>query len=255
MRALQTPFLLSSFLVFIIHAAFAQKIIRGPYLQLGTPTSIVIRWRTETPTTGKINFGPATDRLDRSVTDETPTNEHELKLTDLQPNTVYYYSVGSTTQIQATGSEYYFKTAAPVGSKQKIRIWAMGDMGSGTPNQLSVRDAYMNSIKNNNRATDLVLLLGDNAYGTGNDEEYQNNFFNVYQNHFLKNNVLWAIPGNHEYYSGDQNKREVSFFKVFSFPQTGEAGGVPSGTKMYYSFDYANVHFVGLDSHGIEELS
>ncbi len=255
MRALQKPFLLFSFLVFTIHAGFAQKIIRGPYLQLGTPTSIVIRWRTETPTTGKINFGPAADRLDRSVTDETPTNEHELKLPDLQPNTVYYYSVGTTTQVQATGSEYYFKTAAPVGSKQKIRIWAMGDMGSGTPNQLSVRDAYMNSIKNNNRATDLVLLLGDNAYGTGNDEEYQNNFFNVYQNQFLKNNVLWAIPGNHEYYSGDQNKREISFFKVFSFPQKGEAGGVPSETKMYYSFDYGNVHFVGLDSHGIEENS
>ena len=28
-----------------------------------------------------------------------------------------------------------------------------------------------------------------------------------------------------------------------------EAGGVASGTEAYYSFDYANVHFIVLDSH------
>jgi hypothetical protein len=31
-------------------------------------------------------------------------------------------------------------------------------------------------------------------------------------------------------------------------PVNGEAGGVPSGTERYYSFNYANIHFVCLDS-------
>jgi hypothetical protein len=35
---------------------------------------------------------------------------------------------------------------------------------------------------------------------------------------------------------------------MFSLPAAGEAGGVPSGTELYYSFDWANVHFVCLDS-------
>jgi hypothetical protein len=35
---------------------------------------------------------------------------------------------------------------------------------------------------------------------------------------------------------------------MFSFPTHGEAGGLPSGTEKYYSFDYANIHFVCLDS-------
>ena len=35
---------------------------------------------------------------------------------------------------------------------------------------------------------------------------------------------------------------------MFTLPQNGEAGGVPSGTENYYSFDYANIHFVCLDS-------
>ena len=33
-----------------------------------------------------------------------------------------------------------------------------------------------------------------------------------------------------------------------SFIAGAEAGGVPSGTEQYYSFDYGNVHFVSLDS-------
>lgn len=253
MYSLCKTFLIAGLVTVVATEIWAQKIVRGPYLQLGTPTSIVIRWRTDVPANSKVSFGLAADQLTRIAVDEAVSTEHEVKLGDLQSNTVYFYSVGTTSSVQGSGNDYYFKTAAPAGSKQKIRIWTMGDMGSGTPNQLSVRDSYMNFIKKNNRTTDLVLLLGDNAYGTGTEEEYQNNFFNIYQNHFLKNNVLWAVPGNHEYYSGDQNKREVAFFNVFSFAQNGEVGGVPSGTKMYYSFDYANVHFVGLDSHGIEE--
>ncbi len=33
-------------------------------------------------------------------------------------------------------------------------------------------------------------------------------------------------------------------------PTAGESGGLASGTEAYYSFDYANVHFVCLDSEG-----
>jgi 3',5'-cyclic AMP phosphodiesterase CpdA len=35
---------------------------------------------------------------------------------------------------------------------------------------------------------------------------------------------------------------------IFTLPKNGEAGGVNSGTEQYYSFDYANVHFICLDS-------
>jgi 3',5'-cyclic AMP phosphodiesterase CpdA len=31
-------------------------------------------------------------------------------------------------------------------------------------------------------------------------------------------------------------------------PENGEAGGVPSGTEHYYSFDYGDIHFIMLDS-------
>ncbi len=242
-------FLLVSFC--LSNALFAQKIIRGPYLQMGSSTGIVVRWRTDVAVVSKLTYGNAPSQKIQSISRDVPTTEHEVNITGLTPNTVYYYGI----QVNGTtyeGDSYYFKTAPPTGSKQKVRIWALGDAGDGSPNQREVRDAYLKRIQNDNRQTDAVLFLGDNAYAIGTDEEYQNNFFNIYQDHFFKNNVIWAIPGNHEYYSGAQNRREVAYFQIFSQPQNGESGGVPSGSEMNYSFDYGNVHVVALDSYGIE---
>lgn len=254
MSSFRNPFVFFVFLMIGVNVLFAQKIVRGPYLQMGTTTSVVVRWRTDVATMGKVIYGSELDKKNHSVVETVATTNHELKLTGLDPNRVYYYGIGSLPDgIMVEGNEYYFKTAAPVDSKQKIRIWAMGDMGDGSPNQRAVRDAYMQSIRNDNRQTDVMLLLGDNAYAIGTDEEYQNNFFNIYQNHFLKNNVLWAVPGNHEYYSGSRTSRDIAYFQIFSLPQNAEGGGGPSGSEMYYSFDYGNVHFVGLDSDGIED--
>jgi hypothetical protein len=63
----------------------------------------------------------------------------------------------------------------------------------------------------------------------------------------LRNTVLWSTIGNHE----TAQATTISTFPyldIFTLPQAGEAGGVPSGTERYYSFDYANVHFLCLDA-------
>jgi hypothetical protein len=39
------------------------------------------------------------------------------------------------------------------------------------------------------------------------------------------------------------------YYDIFTMPTGAEAGGFASGTEAYYSFDYANIHFVVLDSH------
>ena len=231
----------------------AQQLKRGPYLQVATPSSIVVRWRTDQPTDSKINFGLAENQLNNVVQEAGQRTEHQLVINNLQPNTVYFYSVGNATTTLQAGKDNYFKTAPVIGSTQKIRLWAMGDMGNNSQNQRDVADQYLKQINNDNRQTDGVILLGDNAYGIGTDQEFQDNFFNVYQDKFLKNNVVWPSAGNHEYYSGNQQLRNVAYFQLFSMPTNGQAGGVPSGTNMYYSYDCANVHVVSLDSYGIED--
>ena len=39
------------------------------------------------------------------------------------------------------------------------------------------------------------------------------------------------------------------YYDIFTLPADGSAGGVPSGTEAYYAFDYANIHFICLDSY------
>ena len=68
--AAQNPFVrrLRQNVVWFILAAFvcvatqsgpldAQTITRGPYLQVGTPSSIIVRWQTDVSTSGRVWYG------------------------------------------------------------------------------------------------------------------------------------------------------------------------------------------------------
>ena len=230
----------------------AALLTRGPYMNSALQNSIVIRWRTDIPTNTKVNYGDAPGNLTQSFIDNTTTTEHIVTLTGLTINTLYYYNIGSTTQVLQGDANNYFKTMPTVGSTQKIRILAMGDMGNNSANEVNVRNAYLSF--NGNNYTDSWILLGDNAYSNGTDAEYQNNFFNVYQGSLTKNHVLWPAPGNHDYAnsSARQADHNIPYYSIFTLPSSGQAGGVSSGTEAYYSYNYGNVHFVSLDSYGWE---
>src|SRR5215207_7687576 len=90
---------------------FAAELVRGPYLQLGTPTSVTVKWRTDVPTDSLVRYGfDASDPGDL-VIDHEATTEHEVTLADLAPDTKYFYSVGSTEQVLAgADANFYFRT-------------------------------------------------------------------------------------------------------------------------------------------------
>jgi hypothetical protein len=90
-------------------------------------------------------------------------------------------------------------------------------------------------------------MLGDNAYGSGQDGEYQAYVFDVYPT-LLRQTVVWPTIGNHETSQIQTLSDDWPYYRIFTMPRNGEAGGVPSGTKHYYSYDYANIHFICLDS-------
>ncbi len=230
----------------------AASLTRGPYMNMNLQNSVFIRWRTDVATNSKVNYGTTAGNLTQSFTDNTSTTEHIVTLTGLSINTLYYYSIGSTTQTLQGDANNYFKTMPVVGSAQKVRVLAMGDMGNNSANQVNVRNAYINF--NGTNYTDAWLLLGDNAYDAGTDAEYQTNFFNIYQGSLTKNHVLWPAPGNHDYAnsSARQADHAIPYYNMFSLPSAGQAGGVVSNTEAFYSYNYGNIHFVALDSYGWE---
>ncbi len=230
----------------------AAILTRGPYLNSALQDGIVIRWRTDIATDSRVAYGSSVNALLQLKTDNTLTTEHIITITGLSANAIYYYRIGSAAQTLQGDAENFFKTMPVAGSTQKMRFLAMGDMGNNSVTQKKIRDAWISF--NGGASTDGWLLLGDNAYNDGTDAEYQTNFFNVYQGSLSKNHVLWPSPGNHDYANraDRQADHQVPYYDIFTLPSMGQAGGVASNTESYYSYNYANVHFVALDSYGWE---
>ena len=221
-------------------------LIRGPYLQTASPTSITIRWRTDVLTDSSIWLGSTPDNLDQLVHDNQTTTEHIVTLGGLNPGTRYYYAIGDSNGVLAGGDESYHFVASPeVGTRQPIRIWAIGDSGTADDRAARVRDAYLE--RTGDADTSFWLMLGDNAYDSGTDEQYQAAVFDMYPQ-LLKNSPLWTTLGNHDSRSANGDTQQGVYFNIFSLPTKGEAGGLASGSEAYYSFDYANVHVVCLNS-------
>ena len=233
-------------LCFFLSSAAAQNLTRGPYLQSGSHMNITVRWRTDAGVIGRVRYGTNLASLDLLANGVTSTNEHEIKLTGLLPDTKYYYAVGTAgTNLAGSNVNHFFVTAPVPGTPKATRIWVLGDAGTKNVNQVNVRNAY--ETFTGARHTDLWLMLGNNAYDAGTDLEYQSAVFNMYTN-MLRKSVLWPTLGNHETAQATAFVDTYPYFNIFTLPRNGEAGGVASGTEHYYSFNYGNIHFICLDS-------
>ena len=241
------------FAVSVTNAAEADTVTRGPYLQMGTHDRIVVRWRTDVATDSRVSYGLCSvqpDCLMWAAVDSTVTTEHEITLSGLSPNTRYYYAVGTTTQFLAGDDDsHFFLTSPPVGISKPTRIWVLGDSGTATANARAVRDAYY--WFTGARHTDLWLMLGDNAYENGSDTQYQAAVFNMFPE-MLRKSVLWPTFGNHDGGSANSATQSGPYYDMFTLPKNAEAGGLPSGTEAYYSYDYGNIHFIVLNSYDLD---
>jgi hypothetical protein len=219
---------------------------RNAYLQQAGPTTMTLRWRSSQSIVGRVRYGSAPGSLSSSKNEGVATTEHEVTLTGLSPSTTYYYSVGSTSDVVEGGdSTHFFVTSPTAGTTQNTRIWALGDAGTGSANQTNVRDAFYTWT--GSRDPNLVLELGDNAYNAGLDTEFQTAVFNIYGT-LMRRVPFWSCLGNHETNQATAFVDTYPYFTVYTFPKAAECGGVASGTEHYFSWDYANIHFISLDS-------
>jgi PKD repeat protein len=245
LKTLLTLVLLLSTLSLSLNVA-ALVVNRGPYLQTETATSIILRWRTDIATDSVVRYGTSPTQLNSTVTAAGVQTEHTVALSGLTADTRYYYSVGNTAGALEGGSvDYTFATAPVAGTAKPTRLWVIGDSGTGNDNARAVRDAYKTFT--GSTPTDLWLMLGDNAYNTGTDSQYQNAVFDTYPE-LLQQVVVWPVLGNHDGASADSATESGPYYDIFNLPRAGEAGGLASGTEAYYSFDYGNIHFIALDS-------
>ena len=230
----------------------APTVHRGPYLQAASPSGITVCWYTDVPSSSRVRYGSSPADLTNVQEVPAQVRQHEIAITGLQPNTTYFYAIGTSTQDLAGGdATHFFKTSPVQGSEQPLRVWVIGDAGTGIAEQANVRNAYLNRIASSPKA-DAWLWLGDNTYSHGRMVEFQLTVFhNMYESIF-RNTTLWPAPGNHDYYSGANGITNTGpYYDLFAPPTNGQSGGVPSNTEAYYSYDVGNVHFISLDSYGV----
>ena len=164
----------------------------------------------------------------------------------MTPATRYFYAVGSSAGPLAGGdASHFFATSPPAGLRAPTRVWVLGDSGTAGRRPRGARRLLRFTGP---RHTDVWLMLGDNAYNDGLDTEYQTAVFEKFDA-MLRKSVLWPTLGNHDGHSANSATQTGPYYDIFTLPTAGEAGGVPSGTEAYYSFDRGNIHFVCLDSY------
>ena len=266
------------------------------FLQQISFDSAIVKWRGGPDL---VWYGSEPDVLSQNVTANVEAGHKISKLEGLSADTVYYYAfqeVGPEADIMS------FRTAPASGAVPadgNTHIWLLGDSGTATEKQggsyshegeaIDVMNGFLeyNKSQAGNEPLDMLLLLGDNAYLEGTDEQWQGAFFDIYTE-IIKGVATWPTIGNHEMgtgapfnicvyrripacdsgpvlmnlggissssdpdsYDSDGDGPDSSglpYLNIFTLPAKGEMGGVPSGTEQYYSLNYGNVHVVSLDS-------
>jgi hypothetical protein len=260
---------------------------RAPYVQLATPDSITVVWRTEGPSKPVVRYGVSVDALDQVVAGASivrrvslPKDEivlrswrvkhrdllraaklhsapagyvqYEARLTGLTPDSKYYYAVyDGARRLTEADSTYHFVTLPTPGSARPIRFWVVGDSGTGRESPHNVHTSMLGWTETGGRPIDFYVHLGDMAYRRGRDMEFQTRFFEMYEP-TLRHVVCWPTMGNHEGATSRGKNGVGPYYDAYICPTRGEAGGVASGTEAFYSFEYGRTHLICLDSHDLD---
>ncbi len=196
----------------------AGHVVRGPYLQNPTQTSIVICWGTPDPCRGEVRWGPGR-ALKEKIAETSDTVDHQVVIQGLTPGTAYAFQVadGEFTSAAGTFETFPAKTDAP------FSFLAYGDTRSG-------HDVHRQVVKAMaQRGAKFAIHSGD-LVASGSSAALWDTFFDINRD-FLFKVPLFATQGNHEHGA-------KLFFDRLVMP----------GNEKWYSFRYANALFLCLDA-------
>ena len=184
-------------LVAMTTAVHPQTFTRKPFLQKGSYNRASICWRVSAATSLTVKYG--TDSTNLSMTSPPSASAADacvaLDTATLQPATKYFYEVYNGATKLTGSARQYFITAPAVGSKKKSTFWILGDPGSAGTAQTNVKNAF-NKV-NQGAPIDGIIMLGDNAYESGTDAEFNTGLFNIYPD-AMATAFVWPAVGNHE---------------------------------------------------------
>ncbi len=196
----------------------AGHVVKGPYLQNPTPTSIVICWVTPEPCKGEVRYGPGRALKEKAV-EAADTIYHQVEIKGLTPGTAYSFQVADGDFTGATGA---FETF-PAKPDAPFSFVAYGDTRSGHDVHRKVVGAMAK------HGAKFAIHSGD-LVESGSSAPQWDTYFDI-NKEFLFKVPLFATQGNHEHGA-------KLYFDHLVLP----------GNEKWYSFRYANALFICLDA-------
>jgi len=226
--AVEGPYSGESLSTVPLAAMVVAGVLRGPIVVRSTPTSVAIVFRTADQS-GWVEFGP-TAAMGSTVTNIPAGADSLVALTNLQPDTTYYYRVGYNaeegTQVTAVETFRTLRQSGPASFS------VFGDSGQATTAQTSIAERMRNT------PVDLVLHTGDIIYGLMDDNTADTRFYNYYGAQ-MRRVPFFLSMGNHDEWPHPDGG--FWFEHVFYSPSNSL-----NGRQIFYSFDHGDAHFVAL---------
>jgi hypothetical protein len=220
---------------FVLVPELLANFTRGPFVQNASTNSIQVIWKTPVAATAAVEYG-TNSLLGSEISVAAPNTTHALALTNLVPDTTYYYRARSSRNRDiAVSPTETFRTLKMSGP---ISFVAFGDSGAGSGAQFQIARVIEKA------KPDLALHAGDIIYQSFITSLADTRCLSVYGPH-MKNTPYYFAIGNHDLYSGAQH-----FLDAFYLPTNSVSAAEHSlaGTspEHYYSFDHGDAHFTVL---------
>lgn len=214
------------------------KLVRQPYLQMAFKDSISILWNSNIGKTAVVKYGTL-NNLDKSakgiVLIDSSIVRNTVTLRGLERGKKYHYAIYSDDVLLASGEEYNFITEPPE-NDNKFSFYAMGDIGRSV-SQAGFPEITAWQIHDLEKRPHFGIGLGDIIYPDGKSEFADEYLFTPLEP-IMKNIPFYPALGNHDWHvEPDEN-----FVTEWKLPNN----------EHYYSFDYANAHFIALDTRSGE---
>ena len=221
---------------------FAAQVVRGPYLEDPTQTTLVLRWQTDEATPAWLEYGPA-PRCNQIMKISPEGREHKAVLYGLVPNQNFCYRLyvynASRDGVQAP-VEGSFRTLYSA-ERKEVHFVALGNTGGGeNPAAKQSLAAQMADKK-----ADFIVHTG-NLTASGLNADADAEFFAPYKS-ALNSTPLFVAIGENEY-GPDKQDRESKAFVRSNYSRYHDMTW-SNATPKYYSFDTANARFIFLDAN------
>ena len=252
---------------------------RGPFIQSTSRRDTNIIWYTSTVEDSVVKVGTSVGNYTMTFKNTANVNtilsvgrdtdnvyKHTIRVTGLNPNTQYFYTIGnSNTVLQGNNQNFFWTMPDKNDNVTTKKIWTIADTGiDGLP---IARDAFRWYIGSSTNRIDAWIDVGDMVYDKGFYGDYNNRFFATNSGGAafeieLKKYNFFSVPGNHDQGTDPANAIPLDspFFNIFKSPTLTECGGVASftpqnlSTNRFYSFDIGNAHIITLDAYGTTDI-